>query len=111
MNSEIKFSCTNVNCEKYNQEILINEPNLFIGKCDVCYTKGNLKIKHNNEEFDSTGALVQYFRGLSNELKLLKRLIDSKIASKEEINREKEISNILLDAICPCCGKEVNNLK
>jgi len=110
MKSDIKFTCTNSNCELFEQEIIIDKPSLLIEDCTKFFRTGKIIIKHGDETFQSTGVLVQYFKGLNKELKLLKKMIDSKIADSDEIERFKEIQIILEDAICPCCGKDVKHL-
>ena len=75
MKSRILFRCTNLDCIVYNKDIELKDPDLSIDKCKKCYEPGKLKITHGKESFNSAGELIQYFRGLSNELKpLLKKL-------------------------------------
>lgn len=106
METKIKFTCENQNCEKYNIVVDVKIPEFFIGKCSKCSKQGKLDIVHGDQTFHSSESLIQYFKGLHVEEKLLQRLNEAKIANEDEVFRLKDIENILENAVCPCCNQK-----
>lgn len=106
MKSEVSFKCTNYDCERYDKELTVEIPDVFIGKCHQCFKVGRLNIVHGEKEFNSSGSLVEYLKGLMKEEKLLNKIKKAGIADNEELRRIIEIENILDGAVCPCCNQK-----
>ena len=104
MKSKITFTCDNYNCEKNNQQVYIEIPDFFIGKCRKCHETGKLNIEHGDKKFNSSESLIEYLKGLIKEQKLLNKMKVAGIADKEELNKINEITETLEDAVCPCCN-------
>ena len=104
MKSKITFTCENYNCEKNKQQVNIEIPDFFIGKCKKRYMTGKLDIEHGDKKFNSSESLVEYLKGLMKEQKLLNKMKLAGIADKEELNNISKITEILKDAVCPCCN-------
>jgi len=106
MRSEVFFSCSDNNCAEYQKRVEITIPDFFLGRCQECYRDGVLEIKHGNRDFNSSGSLIEFLKGLMREQNLLNRLKVAGIASNEELVRTDEVEEILKDAVCPCCNQK-----
>jgi hypothetical protein len=105
----VVFLCENESCSEFNKEVEL-EPRflltLGVHSCKNCLRYGSYEIIHGDFRFNSPEALEHYLNGKQKELDLLKRLQAVNACTDVELIKIQELTGILTDALCPCCGRK-----
>lgn len=125
MRPTITFQCDNERCSEHGKTVSI-EHYSWLGfnsdnekaqadlakfpYCPKCHSKGSLSIEHGSRFFSNLDAFEEYLVGLTEQAKLLKRLVDSKIATDEENERYSEVLELIAEVKCTCCGRPLDKL-
>jgi len=108
MKPEVYFKCENYQCEQYNKETrVVKVDTYFIEEyCDKCHRKGSLRFFHKGIETNSAESFYKIVTQMAKEYRLLKKLIDKRVAEKGDKKRCDELYEQLSGLQCTGCGQE-----
>ena len=120
MKPTITFECTNKDCSECGKGIQLQYYSFFgslkdtagedywmakLKHCRKCYRVGKVEIRHAEKTFSELDAFEEYIVGLAKEAKLFKKLVERGVAEEDEKRQFEEITKLLIEAKCPCCGQ------
>lgn len=105
MRAKVLFTCNSYDCEEKGKvRDLSDSPYGGYGPiCRKCLHDGRLEITAGEHHFRSGDAYVEFLKASAKELKLLRRLVSSGAAEQEDQQRVEALTDVLEDAVCPCC--------